>query len=383
MKYDVHVYICIIFLKSLSLSLYSKQSLTRNVPYTYITFPSPLIGLTHNSAIHRFLHTSPHLHTSTHLSSTQIQDGERTQEFHSSMRILYITHPQFVFLLVLLLLTTHYASSSSSSSSLSADNTTTTSSTSTNSSNDSISDVTEATTNETVGNSSENSLADALKEADERMSKIQEKLKEESNNLRSEAEEARRREMEREKLAEMRRKRKEKMDEEVNRKIREKQILVGLTQFREHVLQCLRVLKGGANDLYYTILRTLSNIPASKICMMFKEMSFPRLPIHGFTQQMEHYSIEADDSGAVDMFLDSTKHGIFRCMCERNPLLGTHALGAPVIVNQTLAILNRRGAPDMDAIVSQFQAAVKKDIEHFDPSEGTIGPALVEGPGGA
>ena len=83
------------------------------------------------------------------------------------------------------------------------------------------------------------------------------------------------------------------------------------------------------------------------------------------------------------MFLDSTKHGIFRCMCERNPLLGTHALGAPVIVNQTLAILNRRGAPDMDAIVSQFQAAVKKDIEHFDPSEGTIGPALVEGPGGA
>ena len=154
---------------------------------------------------------------------------------------------------------------------------------------------------------------------------------------------------------------------------------MGLTQFREHVLSCLKVLRGGANDLYYTILRTLSNIPASKVCMVFKQMEFPRYPMHGFTQQMEHFSIEADESGAVEMYLDGSKRGIFQCMCERNPLVGTHLAGAPVIVNRTLAIMNRRSAPDMDAIVAEFDAAVKQTIEKIDPTGGKVGPALVEG----
>merc|ERR1711988_747046 len=199
-----------------------------------------------------------------------------------------------------------------------------------------------------------NDLQRALRRADERMSQIEKKLREESESLKSEAEEAKRREMERQRLEEMRKAKKEKLKREAMRKVREKQILMGLTQFREHCLQCLKVLRGGANDLYYTILRTLSNIPASKVCMVFKNMDFPKYPMHGFTQQMEHFSIEADESGAVDMHMDASKRGIFQCMCERNPLVGTHLGGAPVIVNRTLAIMNRRSAPDMDAIVAEF-----------------------------
>ena len=236
----------------------------------------------------------------------------------------------------------------------------------------------QTTTTPPPSNSS-NDLQDALRRADERMSRIEKKLKEESENLRGEAEEAKRRQAERQKLEEMRRAKREKLKKEATRKIREKQILMGLTQFREHVLSCLKVLRGGANDLYYTILRTLSNIPASKVCMVFKQMEFPRYPMHGFTQQMEHFSIEADESGAVEMYLDGSKRGIFQCMCERNPLVGSHIAGAPVIVNRTLAIMNRRSAPDMDAIVAEFEAAVKNDVEKIDPTGGKIGPALVEG----
>eukprot|EP00940_MAST-03C_sp_MAST-3C-sp2_P003179 g3179.t1 len=144
---------------------------------------------------------------------------------------------------------------------------------------------------------------------------------------------------------------------EERRKRRKEKILKSFTEFRRNADECMRkVLKGGDNSVYYNLKSALWNVPASRMCEVFKSQDIPTLAMHGFTARDESERPSTpDQSGRVNLFLDAFKPSIFKCMCEGGSVMGQNLIPTPSSDN--------RGPTDLEAIAREFERSVSEDME--------------------
>jgi len=213
---------------------------------------------------------------------------------------------------------------------------------------------------------SRSGLHTALERADERMAKLETLLKVEESKLANKARLRLKQKLQAKRLRAIQLEAQKRNRIESIRQTREDNILRGFTDFRAHMDGCLRELKGGANNLYLKIKATLWSIPATKVCLQFKMMDFPALPIHGFTHSgLNGLNITAEQDGSQDLYLAAKKRGLFDCICQNHPAIGSDISPIPVVPpaeNGTREVLKNMVGMDLNAIAQTFHSAVDQDM---------------------
>lgn len=227
----------------------------------------------------------------------------------------------------------------------------------------------ETTTTEAlnVSTTTENSLDNATtaNPSIDKMAKLQEALGSIEDTIKSHLENAKLtlQKEERQRLAEARRQReRERREAERARSRRENNILEAFKKFRKHADECLKVIKGGTNEVYFELKRALWSVPTTKMCEVLKAQEIPKLSMHGFANRDEtraHLPVP-DQSGGIDLFLDAYKSKIFNCMCLQYDMIGSSTLSVPRVLT------NNRTTTKLDDAVRAFEKGVEDDLAALD-----------------
>ena len=96
------------------------------------------------------------------------------------------------------------------------------------------------------------------------------------------------------------------------------QITARLRKRRKEINKCLMLIHGGSAKLYWSLRKKFAKIPSGQVCIAFKAMAFPHIPMVGFTENLYkkyiHWSPPTD--GSTVRYFDAVKTNVFRCMCE-------------------------------------------------------------------
>lgn len=138
--------------------------------------------------------------------------------------------------------------------------------------------------------------------------------------------------------------------QEVQRKAREQAVRNHEAERRRQIAQCLGLIRGGADRLYFRIKSLLAQTPVDSVCHVFKAFDFPNLARHGFDQHFYRGSHPGSE-GAEALFFKAAKTELFACMCEvSSASVSVHS------VRTTVATLQQRAA-EVEADVEAMAAS--------------------------
>lgn len=108
------------------------------------------------------------------------------------------------------------------------------------------------------------------------------------------------------------------LEKKMERTVNVGQITKRFRKRRKEINKCLLMIHGGADRLYWDLRKKFMTIPSGQVCIVFKKIAFPHLPVVGFTEalyrQYIHWSPPSD--GSMLQYFDAVKTKMFRCMCE-------------------------------------------------------------------
>ena len=145
------------------------------------------------------------------------------------------------------------------------------------------------------------------------MSKMHDLIKAESERM----------EMERKRNAELQRKQKRnELEKAMRARVNITQIEARFRKRRKEINKCLLMIHGGADRLYWDLRKKFMTIPSGQVCIVFKKIAFPHLPVVGFTEALykKYINWSPPSDGSMLQYFDAVKTKIFRCMCEESDM---------------------------------------------------------------